>query len=292
MTRATIIQVRVQRPQPLPQPVNLPSLKTLAGQAVAGSVFSHFVVFLIPCLLSQVDFGFWLIALPFFLFASLFGGVPAGFIIWACTRSDARPLHWAYRCGIALLVLLPGWLYLSSIMFGAVASVQLWFLAWLLVPALVIGLLTHSGLRVGRELARGGEAVGGTSRVLAALSGVVLRVLVVLSFMESFLATICLARAPNFQQELILTTLLCGHFAAGTIVLFVRTDLELLAIIASIALAPLIIAFVTFPQLTEILRYVFAGYIGWWVMFVFTRSRQLDRVLSFLNEEIHYYLMD
>ena len=292
MTNTVIIDTRVRRTSTVRRPVVLPRLKTFMGQAIAGSVFSHFVLLLLACLTATDQLGFWLIALPFFLFLSLFGGVPAGFIIWACTRSDARPIRPAYRCLIALLVLFPGWFYLSWIAFVTSATGKLWLLAWLLLPAITIGSLTHSRLRVGRELVRGGEAVRLASRVLAGFSGFVLRFTVVLLFMESFVATIYLTSADDPQGYLIWAMLLCGHFAASLLVVFVRTEIQPLAIIASIALAPLVIAFITFPVATGALRYVFAGYIGLWVMFVLTRSRQTDVALAFLNEEIHYYLID
>jgi|GEM_PF-2234668 len=292
MMNTTIIDTRVRRPAVVLQPAGLPRLKTFAGQAAAGAVFSHFILFVLACAMARENLGFWLFALPCFLFLSLFGGVPAGFIIWACTRSDAKPLRPAYRCVIAVLVLGPGWFYLSRIAFPTTAAAQLWLLAWLLLPAVTIGLLTHSRLRVGRELIRGGQAVGRGSRVLAGLSGFVLRLSGVLLFMESAVAVIYLSKATDQQDQLIWAILLCGHFTASLFVMFLRTDITLLATLSMIALAPLIIVFLKLPQMTETLRYVFIGYFGLWAMFLQTRWRQTDYALAFLNEEIHYYLID
>ena len=294
MSATTIINARAQRPQLL-QATGLPRIKTFVGQAVAGSLLAHFLLFVAPCLLSQNNWdklASACVLLACFLFLSLFAGVPAGFILWACTRADARPLHWAYRCVVALLVLFPGWLYLGWIAFPFTAVEKLWVLAWLLLSAVMIGVFTHSRLRVGAELVRGGEAVRQVSRVLAALSGVVLRLTVVLLFMESAVAAIYLYREPDRQDELIWTTLLCGHFAASLFVVFVRTNTGLLAILAAISLAPLIIALVTFPQMRETASYVFHGYFALWATFLLSRWRQTDFALSFLNEEIHYYLID
>ena len=291
MTSTTIIDTRVRRPALDAQPVRLPRLKTFIGQAVASAVFSHFLTFVLACAMTTENIGFWLAALPCFLFLSLFGSVPAGFIIWACTRSDAQPLRPAYRCLIALLVLSPGWLYLSWIAFMATASAQLWMVAWLFLTAIAIGLLTHSRLRVGRELVRGGAALKRTSRVLAGFSGVVLRLFVVLLFMESMVAVICLSKATD-QAELIWAVLLCGHFTASLFVVFLRTDIAVLTALSVIALAPAIVLFLKFPGMTETLRYIFIGYFGLWAVFLQTRWRQTDDALAFLNEEIHYYLID
>ena len=295
MTGATIIQARMPRRQALPQPAGLPSLRTFAGQAIAASLLAHFLLFVAPCVLSQTNWDKLASAcflLAGFLFLSLFGGVPAGCIIWACTRSDARPVHWAYRSVIALAVLLPGWLYLSCLAFSDVRSMQLWVLAWLLLPAVTIGLLTHSRLRLGHELVRRGEAVGRLSRVLAALSGVVLRVVVVLLFMETLVAVIYLAKAPARRDQLIWTALLCGHFATSLLVVFLRTNFVLLAPVSAVALAPLFIAFYSFPVVLDLFRHVVTAYIALWVVFLLSRWRQTDFALSFLNEEIHYYLID
>ena len=289
MTSTTIIDTRVQRqPRVMMARAGLPRLKTFVGQAIAGAVFSHFIVLVLACLAEPIDLGFWLAALPVFLFMSFLGGVPAGCIIWACTRSDARPLHPVYRCVIAVLVLGPGWFYLRGLTGGG----QLWGLGWLLLPAVMIGLLTHSRLRVGHELVRGGEAVRRGSRVLAGFSGVALRVSVVLLFMEGVLTAICLLKMANQQDELLWAVLLCGHFAISLFVVFSRAGIAVLTTLSFIALAPLVIVFVRCPQMTEKLRYVFGGYFALWALFLLTRWRETDDALAFLNEEIHYYLID
>lgn len=273
-----------------------PHIKTFIGQAVAGSLFAHFILFLAPFLVgNDINWGQateMLAVLTFFLIMGLAAGVPAGMIIWACTRSDAQPLHWILRSVVALLVLLPGWLFFRLIAYTTTTKEQLWLLAWLLLPAVMIGLLTHSRLRVGRELIRGGEAVGRVSRVLAGFTGVILRMTVVFLFMECLLAAVYLQQSESRQQEIIWTTLLCGHFTTSLLVMFLRTDAGWRAMVSAIALAPLIIALFTFPEMTEMLRYVFIAYLTLWALFLLSRWRQTDVALAFLNEEIHYYLID
>lgn len=294
MTSTTIIDTRARRPALNVQPVRLPRLKTFIGQAIAGAVFSHFVLFVSASAVgnnwdSFTSAGFVLIV---FLFLSLFGGVPAGFIIWACTRSFAKPLHPAYRCVIALLVLFPGWLYVSSVAFVTTAEARLFLLAWLVLPTVSIGLLTHSRLLVGRELVRGGEAVRLITRVLAAVTGVLLRVTVVLLLMESVVASVYLYKTPDRHNELIWVLLFGGHFTVSLFVVFLRTDITMLSALSVIALLPAVIVFVKLPGMTETLRYVFGAYFALWAMFVLTRWRETDHAVAFLNEEIHYYLID
>jgi hypothetical protein len=249
-------------------------------------------MFVVACVWAHEDWGFWLFALPCFLFVSLFGGVPAGFIIWACTRSGAKPLRGAARCAIALLVVFPGWFYFSWIEMYAGPAERLWLLGWLIVAAVTIGLLTQSRLHVGPELVRGGDAVTPGSRVLAGLSGVVLRVSVVLLFMESVVATISFVKTTNQQDELRWVMLICAHFGTSLFVVFLRSNIAVLTALSLIALAPLVIVFVKLPQMTETIRYVFGGYFALWAIFLITRWRETDNAVAFLNEEIHYYLID
>src|ERR1051326_460449 len=171
MTNTVIIDTRVRRTPTVRRPVVLPRLKTFMGQAIAGSVFSHFVLLLLACLTATDQLGFWLIALPCFLFLSLFGGMPAGFIIWACTRSDARPIRPAYRCLIALLVVFPGWFYLSWIAFVTSATGKLWLLAWLLLPAITIGSPPPPPFACGGGVGCGGGGGWAGSRGLCGVFG-------------------------------------------------------------------------------------------------------------------------
>ena len=290
----TIIDTRARQQAAALPPARPPRLKTFIGQAIAGAVFSHFILFVFASATqtnwdSLTSAGFVLGA---FLFLSLFGGVPAGFIVWAWTRSSAKPLHPVYRCVIALLVLFPGWLYVSLVAFITTAEAKLFLLAWLLLPAVTIGLLTHSRLLVGRELVRGGEAVRLSTRVLAAVTGVLLRVTVVVLFMEAVAVSVYLYKTPEGQDALIWILLLCGHFTASLFVVFLRSDIGLLTMLSVIALAPAIVLVAKLPGMTDALRYVCIGYFALWAMFLLTRWRETDNALAFLNEEIHYYLID
>ncbi|HEV2835823.1 MAG TPA: hypothetical protein VGW58_10925 [Pyrinomonadaceae bacterium] len=270
-------------------------LMTFVAQAAVGSMFAYFILFVVPLFWSRYEPNLIvLVVCALFLILGLIVGVLPGVIIWACTRSDAEPLNGIVRCAIAATILFPGWAYFALILFNEHPrpDQQLWLLGWILLPAIMIGLLTHSRLRVGRELVRGGEAVRRLSRLLAGLTGFVLRIVVVSLFMESVVTLIYLQKNADLYNELIGAMLLCGHLTASLVVVFMRTDFGFVAALSAIALVPLIIWIVTFPVMFDTFRYVVLAYLGVWAMFLLSRWRQTDVALSFLNEEIHYYLID
>jgi len=288
---AEMIQGRPWNPYRIRQ---LP-LMTFVAQAAVGSMFAYFILFVVPLFWSRYEPNLWvLLVFTLFLILGLIVGVLPGVIIWACTRSDAEPLNRIVRCAIAAIILFPGWAYFASFIFGegnAPLEPKLWLIGWILLPSIMIGLLTHSRLRIGRELVRGGEAVRRVPRVLAALTGFVLRIVVVSLFMESVVAVIFLQKNPD-HNEITWATLLCGHLTASLVVVFVRADFGFVAALSAIALVPLIIWMVTFPLMFDTFRYVVLTYLAVWAMFLLSRWRQTDVALSFLNEEIHYYLID
>jgi hypothetical protein len=279
--------------------MNRPRVMTFIAQAALGSMFAYYVLFIVPLFLSghtggPLDLGWILVALACFLVLGLFIGVLPGVIIWACSTGHG-PLHQIFRCIIAVLLLFPGWLYISLIVFGGDRprpDQQLWLLGWLVLPSIVIGLTTGSRLRIWHELVRGGEAVGRVPRLFAGLTGLVLRMAVVLLFIASVPSLIALEKYQKLQHELIWTMLLCGHFTASLLVVFLKSDFRFVAAVAAIALVPLVIALIALPESLEVARYVLYGYLALWAMFLLTRWRQTDVALSFLNEEIHYYLID
>ena len=279
-----------------------PRFMTFVAQAAVGSMFAYFILFVVPFAASvtERDITQWasmlipLAAFTFFLVLGLGVGVLPGVIIWACTRSQAEPLHRILRCAIAAIILLPGWAYVALLIYGERprAVQQLWLVGWLVLPAIMIGLLTHSRLRLGQELVRRGEEVKPVSRVLAGLTGVVLRITVGLLFMESVVTVIGLNASRILRQELVWATLMCGHFTASLLVVFLRSDFRFVTAVAAIALVPLVIALITLPESAEVARYILYGYLALWAMFLLSRWRQTDVALSFLNEEIRYYLID
>ena len=131
-------------------------------------------------------------------------------------------------------------------------------------------------------------------RILAGLSGFVLRPAVVFSFMCCLIVLIARLQPAYYwgDHDWVWPALLCGHFAAGVAVLFARLKTSLLFPLALIANAPIIAALVQFRLSRPDVTYAAISYLSVWAVFLLARWRQTDLALSFLNEEIHYYLID
>lgn len=272
-----------------------PGFMTFVAQAALGSAFAYFILFVVPFGLdTNPGEAVVLVIMPVFMLLGVIVGAPVGLIIWACSKMSTAPLHWVYRAVIATVFLGPGWIYFTLLVFADPPEHkhQLWLLGWLVLPVIAIGLLTDSAVRPWRELVRGGETTGRIARVLAGLTGIILRVTVVLLFMESVVAVICLGRMTGHHDQGIAALLLCGHFTASLAVLFVRMPFWLVAALAAIAIEPVIAVLYAFPDIPPAVRYVIFGYLGAWAMFLLARWRGTYHAFAVLNEEIHYYLID
>ena len=270
---------------------------TLIAQATVGCIVGNLVLLVAAILLhsNPQSYDYLIFLFPLNPVFALLAGTVAGFLIWACGRLAYAPLNGATRVVTGVAVVTIAWVVLALVFSinSPPRGEEAWLLALALTPGIGIGIFTNSRFRLWRELVGGGEAAGTVSRVLAAVSGLLLRLTVVLLFMDSLVVLGFLCNEPHInERDLICTSLLCGHLAASAVVLFVRTHIGLLTAISAIAFVPLVIALVMFPELTEALRYVLIGYFGLWAMFLQTRWRQTDAAVSFLNEEIHYYLID
>lgn len=272
-----------------------PGVMTFVSKAAIGSAFAYFILFVVPFGLdTNPGEAVVLVIMPVFMLLGVIVGAPVGLIIWVCSKNGAAPLHWVYRAVIAVLFLSPGQFYFSLLVFAEPppAKQQLWLLGWLVLPVIAIALITGSSVRPWRELVRGGEATGRIARLLAGLTGIIVRVTVVLLFMESVLAVICFQRVTGHHDQRTAALLLCGHFTASLAVLFVRMPFWLVAALAAIALEPVIAVLYAVPDIPPAVRYVIFGYLGAWALFLLARWRGTYNAFAFLNEEIHYYLID
>lgn len=301
MTNVTSIQQSMYEHSPaVERPLGL---LTMLARAVVGGFFGSFVLLIARILFVYTPSNGWfMLFLPFLLVFGLATGVPAGLLIWAGTKVTRGPLHTINRCVIGVLVLSLGWFLLWLFWLGQDTSpeLQLWALPVILVPGVLIGLITGSRLRPGRELIRGGEANSTVLKILAGLTGSVLRVVVVFLFLATVIAVVCLFQEyflgssppPEYLRKgLFWYTLAFGHFAAGLVVLFARIRFWLLARLTLIATTP-VIASLFVPEMIAPVRYVIIGYLGMWAMFLLTRWRQTDVALSALKKEVRYYLID
>lgn len=273
-----------------------PDVGTVMAQAAVGFITANFLLILARILLVYTSYNVsFIFALPVVFVFTLVMGVPAGLFVWAGFEIAGNTLNHIYRSIIAVLIMVPVFVSFAIFLNAPLPpqDEQLWVLAMVLAPAIGIGLVTGSRLRLWHELVRGGDRVGIVLRFLAGFSGVVLRTIVVVLFMVSSIALIGILQSRYYQQtDRIWSILACAHFTAALVLLFVRMKIELLLPLAVLVTAPVAVRLFVLPELWELVRYVAIGYLALWAVFLLTRWRQTQVAFSVLNEEFRYYLTD
>ncbi|HEY0729997.1 MAG TPA: hypothetical protein VGD38_18065 [Pyrinomonadaceae bacterium] len=303
MTETTSIDRMVLERRVYAPVIRQPGFATLVAQAVVGGFFGNVVVVIAKILLDDHPYNsFYIFSLPFLLAGGLATGVPAGLLIWAGSKLAHGSLLTINRSLIGIFVMSLAWFLFWSVLGQQEISRTelLWALPLILAPGVMIGLITGSRLRVGRELVRRGEADATALKIFAGLTGLVLRVVVVFLFLASLILEITtlqsyfLESAPseNLRRTLVGNSFLFGHAALGVVILFVRLKFSPLATLAAIAAAPLVAFLWAFPDMDDVTRIVLLGYVGVWGLFLLSRSRVIDVALSALNKELRYYLID
>lgn len=274
-----------------------PGLARFIAQAWIGCIVSNFALILARMLLVPEQgnewFVFWTVPVVIVGFGV---GTAAGLMIWLCAEMLRHSPNAICRSIIGMVVVAVSWVLLA-LSFGLESETplaQFWVLTLIIVPGIGIGAVTNSRLRLWHELVRQGEAVRRLPKILAGLTGLVLRPVVVFMFMCCLIVLIARLQSAYHwgEQGWVWPALLCGHFAAGLVVLFARLKTPLLFPLALIANAPVIAALVQFRVPQPDVPFVAIPYLIMWLVFLVTRWRQADVALAFLNEEIHYYLID
>lgn len=283
--------------------IRQPGFATLLAQAVVGSFFGNVVAVIATVLLDYHPYNsFYVFSLPFLLAGGIATGVPAGLLVWAGGKLAHGSLLTITRSLVGIFVMSLAWFLFWSLWGRQEISRTglLWALPLVLVPGVMIGLVTGSRLRLGRELVRRGEADATALKILAGLTGLVLRVVVVFLFLASLILEVAtlqsyfLDSAPseNLRRLLVANSLLFGHAALGVVILLVRLKFSPLATLTAIAAAPLVAVFWALSEMDEVTRIIILGYMGFWGVFLLSRSRVIDLALSALNKELRYYLID
>ena len=274
-----------------------PNVATVMAQAAIGYIAAMFLLILARTLLVYDDYSIvYVFLLPVVFVFAIVLAVPAGLFVWAGFEIAGDTLNQIYRSVIAVVIMAPAILYLFM---GVIAATpptheQIWVLALLLVPAMGIGLVTGSRLRLWRELVRGGDRVGAILRGVAGVTGVMLRVKVVFLFMASTIAVICTLQstAPEFEPYRAWSILMFAHFAGAVALVLARVKGDVLVPLGVIVNAPVVAALVKSPAPFPAFPYLVIGYLALWTVFLLTRWRQTPAAFSALNEEFRYYLID
>lgn len=278
----------------------IPGIGRFLTQGMAAGVF---VFFVLPLLYTLYNFGrsfnsFIILLLPIYLAIGMSLGLVQGLVIWACTRLARHNLDKGSRAAIGVLVMATvigvGYLLNPSQPRNETADLE-YYLAFGGVNIFIgvtYGLFTGSRLQPWRELVRGAEWLPRQSRLLTGFTGLLLRVVIIFSLMESILLVIDTLRSDS-QNDLLLFGIAFGHFIAASVIVFARLKYWLLVPLAIILNLPVVVL------ITDVLThadlfwwYVAVSYLGLWAAFLLTRWSAFYSALSVINEEIRYYLID
>ena len=248
-----------------------PNIPTVMAQAAVGYVAANFLLILARILLVSHPYNLdYVFVLPAVLMLAPLVGSITGMFIWAGFELAGNSLNTVYRSIIGVTLMALGWIALIAFC-GAPfppPHLQFWVLGMMIAPGIGMGLVTGSRLRLWREFVRGGDRVGVVLGVFAGLTGVLLRFVVVVLFMASAIALICILQAPDPQQiHWLWWTLMFTHFTAADVMLFARLKSEVLLPLAVVVNSPLVAVSLTFPWL----RYLVIGYLALWAVFAGAR---------------------
>lgn len=188
-----------------------PGIGTFLSQGfAAGAMVYFFFPLLMVLLYPSIGYSFEFVPyVAFFVLVGILLGVIEALIVWVCTKIDGDNFSPAIRAalptGIAILIF-------AGIYYRNVASYPYYdrpvlstdlliAAAFLLPPIVIIGFVTGSSLRPWRALTRGSEVT--RSRVLAPVSGLILRSLIVFGVMNSIIALASTLKAEFRRSDLI-----------------------------------------------------------------------------------------
>ena len=280
----------------------LPGIGRFLSQGAAAGAFTASLGPLL-IVLSQPTNGWNMLVifvLPFFLGGGMVFGLFEGLVIWGCSRLAHQQLNAITRAGIGLLLLalISGACHLifPNSPRGQDITPEGFFIVVACYLSLAVGsaLAVGSSLQPWRELVRGGEGLRSQSRWLTGITGLVLRVVVIFSLMETFLALICLVQREEPQPGLFFTVIALAHFVAALVVLFARVKFWLLLPLALIVNIPGVFAITKeFYRVEDPLSfYLLCGYLAVWAVFLLTRWSPTYSALALIKKELRYYLID
>lgn len=155
------------------------------------------------------------------------------------------------------------------------------------------------------ELVRPGDIPGRHSAILGGLTGAILRFALVFFLLVSLVTLIImLGYDPTLEEytgtsrrsedalRIFWAVLAVWHFSVGLVVVFSKTKFWQLQLLATIVNVPVVMCLVRYQQELGSLQYLMFGYLDAWLIFLLARWRPTYKLVAFLNDEIHYYLID
>lgn len=260
-------------------PTEVPGIGRFLSQGAVAGAFA--VLLPVVILMLQIDRKgynfFFLFFLPLFLFGGMAIGLIEGVVIWVCTLIDGHRLDVAVRAFVACLVLLT-LLIIITFLFSGPSSYYPnrtpanYYSAFggYVAFGIVFGFVIGSGFRPGRELIRGTTA--NRWPIMTALTGVLLRLIVVFGLMDAILNLIWILQRDFRPNDGAIAVIALGHFTAAAVIVFARMPVRLLQVLALVVNFPVVLLFKDRLEPEEVAaRTIIFVYIALWGAFLACR---------------------
>ena len=279
---------------------DLPSIVTFLSQGATAGALLGFIWPVTGMLLNPgFPYSFlWMGALWSCLGAGALFGLCEAIVLWAGSFGLGHRIHPIIRAVLGPVILvffIKTYIYLfvepSPYRHEVSTTHYLFTVAAYAGCGMVLGLVIGSRIRPIYELIRG--AASEQLPVMNALTGLVLRPIVICALMMSTLILILNTQANHHQSEFMMSILAVSHFALAVTIAFVRMPFWLLlplSLAINFPVAVLITDVLQPDQFFE--RVVVLVYLTLWVVFLTCRVTIPGAPLSWLKSEIRYYFID
>jgi len=215
-------------------------------------------------------------------------------VIWTCAKLARRRVPWLIRSLIVAGVL-SGLTRVFEVFFPHEPDPQVslsWIVGSTVFIALACGAVIGSNLNPWRAFVRGAGFIVPRSAFLAGVTGFILRLFIVVTFMGVAMLMICSTQVNSTHKETVWATLALSHLVAALLVAFIRMRFWVLLILSVLVTAPVVMLVGEFQHKLEWGFYPIIGYLAAWIAFLLARWRPTYSALAVINDEIHYYLID
>jgi len=163
----------------------------------------------------------------------------------------------------------------------------------------------HSSLVPWQELMRPGDIPGRPAAIIGSVTGAFIRLGLIFLLAASMVALIWLlfdeptpepyagvSRRTESAVQIFWAVLAVWHCAVGLVVVFAKVKFWQLQLLATIVNVPLAMYLLEYQPVLGSMQYWIFGYLDVWLVFLLARWAPTYKLVDFLNDEIHYYLID
>ncbi len=281
------------------QRVDLPSIVTFLSQ---GATVGALLAFLVPVIgmLSHPGWPYCFLyigALPMFLGVGALFGLCVATVLWAGTFGLGRripPIIRAVLGPVILIIFI--WTYSYLFTEPSPYRKEVSTTDYLSTIGVYAGCGVVLGLVIGSRIRPISELIRGTAPeqwpVMNALTGLALRLIVILGLMYSTLFLILSTQGDFHQREFMMSLIAVLHFAFAVTIVFARMAFWLLLPLALIINFPVAALITDVLKVADLfLRVVTFTYLAVWGCFLLCRVTIPPGAVAFIKGELRYYFI-